>query len=179
MLFFARRLWALVTVSIAVGLLFLAVAIWLITYIQLNPLPGYQTGIVLLTGVVMGLILWPVVRWIEKYFYFFKLRRLLDSHVESEYGTEYVMADGTRYVVRGRSPHYTITVLPNANSDTVCVYNIGDTCVSTVTHKSFTRVESSGANFGECEFIEIRPLLFDQRRTFKRLSRVLDQVSLI
>lgn len=115
-MFLARHKWVLITLAILAGgllVLFGWAVAWMVQRLLDGAIvSGYETQITLLC-VVFGLsVIMMVVMYIHqlrKYYYFFKLHRLLAVLMTGREQFDVTSQNGVHYVITGRRPTYQVT----------------------------------------------------------------------
>lgn len=160
-MFFARRVWLFLIVALVVAVLQVIEAV-VVGWFTLEVFAtGYAGAKLLAAALCFGVLTFVViyVGWVQKYYYFYKLQRLLNEQMAGTQQHMRGLPDGTVYIVSGRRPYYTIEWRPCASEFTY-FYVISDRYVWGESQASSPDQSMDGG-----------PLFFDHRHTFKRLVK--------
>jgi hypothetical protein len=170
---FSRKPWLFVILA-CLGAAFIGLEVFSIISLQVLVIEEYRGETTLLTVALSGiLIIMTVVfvMWIQKYVYFWRLRRLLTEHVSKK--IEYLTPLGVQYELSGYAPFFTINET-QPGSNTTISYGVSDAGVWATSKTTTTTVRLEEAYFGEHETVHTTPVGIDQRKTFKHLIRVVE-----
>lgn len=115
-MFLARHKWVLITLAILAGgllILFGWAVAWMVQQLAAGTIVrGYETQITLLCivfglSVIMMVIMY--IHWLRKYYYFFKLHRLLAVLMTGREQFDVTSQTGVHYAITGRRPTYQVT----------------------------------------------------------------------
>lgn len=177
---FAKRKWLFTVTAIALGAT-LVFQYWALAFLVVSAsLPFGDEIAVNMVKVVLAVTVFTIsavyVLWVQKYYYYFKLMRLLNDMLKDEELVECSTPSRVVFSITGSQPYFTVTHQPR-EGNTVHIYHLGDGLSWAESQTTTTEVLADGTYFGERERIETKPLGIDQRATFKYLRRALDRAA--
>jgi len=168
------KVWQFIIAAFLVGAFIVLEAIGVVT-LQLTAIESVKVEVTFLSVAMAGIVLlftFMYVVWVQKYIYFFRLRRLLNENSAiSATAIQYNTPSGVQYEIAGAARHFTV-METQWGSDTTIIYSVTDFGVSATAKTTNTVVQMDDGYFGEHESVHTRPIGVDQRKTFKHLIGV-------